>query len=191
MEHQGFSEAVKAAEERFTRIVGEPCTISIYSKLNDNIEGIVKGIETQQFRKELRYSHEEFLFRSRKKGFTLIMVRGYEKTLAFFFGYEDEDLPGGFYGDTLASLIEGKGLGTTLFTIVHLYCYFKGYSHFTCNTEERDEKGRRLREWYKATGMEYIKTDPKEGDLMRVRLTKEHITWMYRRFILGDKNAVR
>jgi hypothetical protein len=129
--------------------------------------------------------------RSERPGFVLIMMRQGSELLAFFFGYEDPEIPGGYYGDTLASIVEGKGVGSSLFALVHIYCYENGYNHFTCHTEEVDEKGRTLRDWYIAMGMKHVNTTSEYGDLMRVKLTIEHVNWMFHRYILGEKQYKR
>jgi hypothetical protein len=91
----------------------------------------------------------------------------------------------------MASLNEGMGVGSNLFTLVHIYCYENGYNHFSCHSEEVDESGRKLREWYRAMGMYLVETTPEEGDLLRVELTPGHVNWMYHRYILGDRQYKR
>jgi len=59
----------------------------------------------------------------------------------------------------MASLNEGIGVGSSLFTLVHIYCYENGFTHFSCHSEEVDESGRKLREWYKA--MEWTSLRPR------------------------------
>ncbi len=59
------------------------------------------------FSDELRYNLWELMARSERPGFVLIMVRQGSEPLAFFFGYEDPELPGGYYGDTMASTRRG------------------------------------------------------------------------------------
>jgi len=174
-------------EEKLGTLLEEPVKISVHTFLEGKMIDEIIKIESKMFRDELRYSHGELMAKNEKPGFALIMVRQRRGLLAFFFGYEDLELPGGYYGDTLASVIEGKGFGSSLFALVHIYCYEKGYSHFTCHTEEIDERGRKLRNWYRSMGMEYINTTPKYGDIMRVRLTPAHVKWMYHQHILGEK----
>ncbi len=186
-----FEEASKRVEERLGTLLGEPVKISVYVSLNRKLIDEIIKIESNMFRDELRYSLWELMTRSEKPGFVLIMVRQDSEPLAFFFGYEDPELPGGYYGDTLASIVEGKGVGSSLFALVHIYCYENGYNHFTCHTEEVDEKGRKLRDWYIAMGMDYISTTSEYGDLMRVRLTPGHANWMYHRHILSEKQYNR
>jgi len=182
-----FEEAKRHVEERLTALLGEPVSVSVHVSLDRKLIDEVLGIDARMFREELRYSLWDMMRRSEREGFTLILVKRGGESLAFFFGYEDLDLAGGFYGDTMASLIEGKGVGSGLFTLVHLYAYENGYSHFSCHTEEVDEMGRKLREWYQAMGMYLVQTGP-DGDLMRVELTPEHAVWMYHRHILGEKD---
>ena len=183
-----FEEASRRVEERLSTLLGEPVRISVHVSLDRKLIDEIIKIESSMFRDELRYSLWELMARSEKPGFVLIMVRRSGEPLAFFFGYEDSELHGGYYGDTLASIIEGKGVGSSLFSLVHIYCYENGYSYFTCHTEEVDEKGRKLRDWYKAMEMDHIRTTQEHGDLMRVRLTLGHANWMYHHNILGEKH---
>jgi len=182
-----FDDALRDAERVLTERVGSPIEIKVEVTLDRPLIGEIMRIEESAFREELRYSLWELIDRGRRDGFALITIREGRELVAFFFGYADPEYVGGFYGDTMASTSEGRGVGSLLFTLANIYAFEGGYTHFSCNCEERDEKGRRLRDWYVRAGMEYIGTDPKEGDLMRVALTSEHLTWMYKRFILDEK----
>ncbi|MCX6649605.1 MAG: GNAT family N-acetyltransferase [Candidatus Bathyarchaeota archaeon] len=186
-----FEEASRRVEERLSTLLGEPVTISVHLSLDRRLIDDVIKIDSHMFREELRYDLWDLMSRSERRGFALLMVRRGKEPLAFFFGYEDPDLPGGYYGDTMASLAEGRGVGSSLFTLVHTYCFENGYSHFSCHTEEVDEKGRKLRDWYLAMGMDHVETTEEFGDLMRVKLTTEHVSWMYHRYILGEKQYKR
>ncbi len=186
-----FEEASRRVEERLGTLLGEPVKVSVHVSLDRKLIDEIIKIESTMFRGELRYSLWEIMARSERPGFALITVRQGREPVAFFFGYEDPELPGGYYGDTMASTVEGKGVGSGLFSLVHIYCYENGYSHFTCHTEEVDEKGRKLRDWYLAMGMEHVDTSPEHGDLMRVRLTPGHVNWMYHRHILGERHYKR
>jgi hypothetical protein len=134
-----FDEASGKVEERLGNLLGEPVKISVHVSLDRKLIDEITEIESTMFRDELRYDLWELIAKSRKHGFVLIMVRQGKEPLAFFFGYEDMNLPSGYYGDTLASLAEGKGVGSSLFALVHIYCYENGYTT-TCHTEETDEK---------------------------------------------------
>ncbi len=182
-----FEEAIRQVEEKLGNLFGAQCKIGVHVFLDDRLAEEVQRIDRSMFRDELRYSVDELQKKGEMNGFVLIVVRFGIEPVAFFFGYEDPNFKGSYYGDTLASVVEGKGIGSSLFSLVHIYCYENGYTHFSCHTEEMDEKGRRLRDWYLGAGMQYLGTHPKEGDLMRVKLTPQHASWMHRRFILGDK----
>jgi hypothetical protein len=186
-----FEEASRRVEERLSSLLGEPVKISVHLSLDRNLIDDVLRIDSRKFREELRYTVWDLIKRGEKEGFVLLLVRAGKEAIAFFFGYEDADLPGGYYGDDMASLNEGRGVGSSLFTLVHIYCYENGYTHFSCHSEEVDESGRKLREWYKAMGMDLVSTSPEHGDLMRVRLTPGHVNWMYHRHILGEKHYKR
>ena len=182
-----FEEAVKRVEDRLGGLLGETVKISIHLSIDRKLIDDVLGIDSRKFREELRYTTWDLIKRGEKEGFTLLLVHAGKEPIAFFFGYKDENLTEGFYGDDMASLNEGIGVGSNLFTLVHIYCYENGFTHFSCHSEEVDECGRKLREWYNAMGMDLIKTTPEEGDLLRVELTPRHVNWMYHRYILGDK----
>jgi hypothetical protein len=181
-----FEEAVRQVEDRLGALLGESVKISVHLSLDRKMIDDVLRIDAVKFREELRYTVWDLIKRGDREGFALILVKAGKESIAFFFGYEDPELAGAYYGDDMASLNEGKGVGSSLFTLVHIYCYENGYTHFSCHSEEVDESGRKLREWYKAMGMYLVETT-EDGDLLRVELTAKHVTWMYHRHILGDK----
>jgi hypothetical protein len=186
-----LEEAVRRAEEKLGVLLGESVKISIHLSLDRGLIDKVLSIDSLKFRAELRYTTWDLIKRGEKEGFAMLLIHAGNDPIAFFFGYEDIEFPGGYYGDDMASLNEGMGIGSSLFTLVHIYCYENGYTHFSCHSEEVDESGRRLRDWYKAMGMYLVGTTAEEGDLLRVDLTPEHVTWMYHRYILGDKLYTR
>ncbi|HIH88035.1 TPA: hypothetical protein HA344_02350 [Candidatus Bathyarchaeota archaeon] len=187
-----FEEAVRKVEDGLGTLLGDPVKISVHLTFDRALIDEVIRVDSHMFREELRYTVWDLIKKNEKEGFFLLLVRQGKEPLAFFFGYEDGEFPGGFYGDDMASLVEGKGVGGSLFTLVHVYCYENGYTHFSCHAEEVDEKGRRLRDWYKTVAeMDLVKTSQEEGDLLRVELTPEHVNWMYHRHILGEKNYQR
>lgn len=186
-----FEEAVKRVEKRLSSLLGETVKISVHLSLDRELIDDVLRIDSRKFREELRYTVWDLIKRGEREGFVLLLVHAGKEAIAFFFGYEDADLPGGYYGDDMASMDEGKGIGSSLFTLAHIYCYENGYTHFSCHSEEVDESGRKLREWYRAMGMELVSTSPEHGDLMRVRLTPGHVSWMYHRYILVERQYKR
>ncbi len=187
-----FEEAARQVEVKLGEQLGGSVKVSIHVAFDRPLIDDVLRIDNRMFREELRYSVWDLIKKGDKPGFFLIMVREGREPIAFFFGYEDDELPGGFYGDDMASIVEGKGIGGSLFTLVHIYCYENGYTHFSCHAEVMDDKGRRLNDWYKtAAEMEIVRTSPEEGDLLRVELTPGHVNWMYHRHILGEKDFKR
>jgi hypothetical protein len=181
-----FEDAVKQVEARLGALFGETVKISVHLSLDRKLIDDILKIDSKKFREDLRYNVWDLIKRRDREGFALLLVDAGKEPIAFFFGYEDPELAGAYYGDDMASLNEGKGVGSSLFTLVHIYCYENAYTHFSCHTEEVDEIGRRLREWYQAMGMYLVETTG-DGDLLRVELTPQHVTWMYHRYILGDK----
>lgn len=181
-----FEDAVKQVEARLGALLGETVKISVHLSLDRKLIDDILKIDSKKFREDLRYNVWDLIKRRHREGFALLLVHAGKEPIAFFFGYEDPELASAYYGDDMASLNEGKGVGSSLFTLVHIYCYENAYTHFSCHTEEVDESGRRLREWYQAMGMYLVETTG-DGDLLRVELTPQHVTWMYHRYILGDK----
>jgi hypothetical protein len=182
-----FEDAVKQVEARLGALFGETVKVSVHLSLDRKLIDDILKIDSKKFREELRYNVWDLIKRRDREGFALLLVHAGKEPVAFFFGYEDPELAGAYYGDDMASLNEGKGVGSSLFTLVHIYCYENAYTHFSCHTEEVDESGRKLREWYKAMGM-YLVGTTEDGDLLRVELTPKHVTWMYHRYILGEKH---
>ncbi|MBN1682763.1 GNAT family N-acetyltransferase [Candidatus Bathyarchaeota archaeon] len=178
-----LEEAIRVAESKLSIILGTPCKISLQINLDDNLFKIVEQVDSLMFREELRYTKEEIELRVNTNGFILFMAKIQDKTLSLLFGYNDNSIPGGFYLDTLASVIEGKGIGSTLVALLLIYCYETGYSYISLNTEEFDEKKRPLRKFYESIGFQYIYTNQNEGDLMRIQLSPERIIPIYKKFV--------
>lgn len=178
-----LEEAHRIAEAKLTRVLGLPCKISFYLTLNEKLFRIIKEVELEMFREELRYSKEELESRVNLKGFILFIATAGDKPVSLLFGYNDPTIQNGFYLDTLASVIEGKGLGSTLVALLLIYCYEAGYSIISKNTEEIDEKKRPLRKFYESIGFKYLYTDPNNGDLLRIQIAPDIITPIYKKFI--------
>ncbi len=185
-----FEDALRQAESKLSKVAGSACTIGAHVTLDEGLMGAIKAVDDAAFRAELRYEMADLIDRVNRRGFVAIVAHCAGKLLGFIYGYDDPDVEGGFYGDTLASSVEGKGVGSTMFALMLLYCYDNGYRFFSLHTEDVDEKGRHLRQFYEALGAEYLYTDPRSGVHMRMRLDPRRLNEDYRRFILEERSRM-
>ena len=185
-----FEDALRQAESTLSKVMGSQCTIGVYVTLDEEFMDVIKAGDDAAFREELRYDEAELKDRVSRRGFVAIIAQCAGRLLGFIYGYDDPKMEGGFYGDTLASSVEGKGIGSTMFTLMLIYCYDNGYRYFSLYTEDVDEKGRHLRRFYEALGAEYLYTDPKYGVHMRLRLDPQRLNENYRRFILEERSRI-
>jgi GNAT superfamily N-acetyltransferase len=180
--------ALETTQKKLTEILGEHCTVKAHATLNDNLLKIIINIDNQKFREELRYEHEDILEHGRLKGFMLIIAECEDQPIGMTYGY-DELQSKGYFLDTLASMIEGKGIGRILATLLLIHCQNKGYKHVTLYTEERDEKGRQLRRFYEKMGFTYIGTEEGKGDIMQIQLTDEKVSNLYAKYVAKNQRA--
>lgn len=160
----------KAIEAHLSESLGGSCHITINNSIDEEALRYIQLIESKAFRPELQYTIEEIASRARKEDFFMVTAFQGEHPTAFAFGYRDPNDGDAFYIDTVASLIEGRGVGSAIITLTLLHCLQKGYKHVNLHTEEVDEKGRMLRRFYERFGFEALQNSPVEGLLMRMRL---------------------
>ncbi|MCW4035739.1 MAG: GNAT family N-acetyltransferase [Candidatus Bathyarchaeota archaeon] len=158
-----FEDALKDSERRLNSALGEQCEVRTALSMDDELFKVIEGIDHEKFRTELQYSLEELRDRNHLRGFVLFTVACVGRPVAFLFGYNDPADQSSFYLDTVATLIEGKGIGSILVTLALIYCYDVGYGKVELYTEEEDEKGRHLRQFYENLGFRYVSNDPKNG----------------------------
>ena len=176
-----LAEAVAATKARLNQILGVDCTLHVHYKLNDALIQTILQVDAQKFREELRYKHEEVLDHSSIPGFLLFLAECGRKPIGLAYGYDE---PGnGFFLDTLASMVERKGIGHTLATLIVVHAQNMGHNHVTLYTEEQDEEGRQLRKFYEKMGFVYLATEPRKGDVMRLQVTPERTRELYTRYI--------
>lgn len=175
-----FPEALKSAEERLTHALSMPVRVVLHRHLSPELSEAIATIDRAMFRTELRYTIEEISESATKEDYIAITAET-DAVIAVSYGYAGED---GYFLDTLATTVERKGIGSTLATLLILYAAERGYPQITLYTEKTDEKGRRLREWYKrALGFTYKSTIPRKGDVMVLDLTPEAVEGLYARHV--------
>ena len=167
-----FKECLGKAEAKLSVALGGPSRVATYHEINKDLLRIISEIEDERFRSELRYSERELTARSKKKGFTCFIVYLGERPIAFVFGFDDPEA-GAYFSDSAATLIERKGVGSILTAIEMSYCLENGYKSEKMITEDLDESGRRLVEYWGRFGFYVTNRDPKVGVEMRLELTPE------------------
>jgi GNAT superfamily N-acetyltransferase len=182
VEALSFEETRRKAEARLSGALGGACNVVVCHALTTDLLGAIEEIESRRFRRELRYTREELSSRSRKGGFTCLMVYLDGEAVAFDFGYDDAE-EGAFFSDSAAALIERRGIGAALTALEALYCFEAGYRSVKMITEEEDESGRRLREYWERFGFRVTGVDPSVGVEMRLDLWPEAVRDLCERYI--------
>lgn len=172
VEALSFEETRRKAEARLSGALGGACSVVVCHALTTDLFGEIEEIESRRFRQELRYTREELSSRSLKEGFTCLMVYLDGEAVAFDFGYDDAE-EGAYFSDSAATLIERRGIGATLTALEALYSFEAGYRSVKMTTEEEDESGRRLREYWERFGFKVTGVDPSAGVEMRLDLGPE------------------
>jgi GNAT superfamily N-acetyltransferase len=177
-----FAEAMQSTQRRLEETLGQGCTIDTHLALTPDLIKTILYVDSQKFREELQYKHEEVQFHGSLRGFFLILAHCGERPLGLAYGYEEGE--NGFFLDTLASVLESKGIGSILATLMIIYAHETKHNHITLYTEERDEKGRRLRRFYEQIGFKFLGSEEGKGDVMRMQLDQEKIANLYTKHIV-------
>ena len=154
-------EGLKKAEVFLSERLGKPVEVKASTTLDEATMGIIESVDHRAFKEELWYSKEEIASKSRRKGFTAFTVYAEGELVGMLYGYE-LDLST-FFLDEVVALNEGKGIGKSLVKLVIQHCGVKGYGEIRLYTEEVDEKGRRLREFYEGLGFRLGDAYPEHG----------------------------
>ena len=186
VEIPSFEDALKMAEAKLSRSMGGDCVITVHHDLDDKLKRIIMEIDHKKFREELQYDSDEIDTRAGSKGFLLLLLHLDGRPVGFDYGYEDDE-EGAFFSDSSATLIERKGVGSILFTLELIYCFWRGYRTSKLVTEERDEQGRPLREIWGKFGFTVAEVDPRTGIEMRLTLTPEAVARVYGRYIASER----
>jgi len=166
---------VEITNKFLKRHFGNHFHITMETKLDPLKISSIQLIDTKNFRKELRYSVEEFIERIKHPDFYSLLIYNQDLLLAFLFGYRDESLDGAFYLDTIASILQRKGIGTLLLHCACVICYLMGFEYMTLRTELKDEKGQHPFEFFKKNGFYRIECPPEEGIAMKKEFTENDV----------------
>ena len=177
-----LAEAMQVIQRRLEETLGHGCTIEIHRDLTSDLLKTILFVDSQKFREELQYEQEEVLTHGSLTGFILLLAHCNDRPIGLAYGYNDAEK--GFFLDTLASIVESKGIGSVLATLILVHALETGRSHVTLYTEERDEKGRQLRRYYERIGFKYLGTEEGKGDVMRMQLDPDKVAALYRKHII-------
>lgn len=176
-----LEDAIKCGEERLTERLGEPVTIKFRSYLDETSIRKLTEIDHEKFRADLWYSSEDLLEKSLKKDFICLIIHANNEPVAFLYGYDDEFDPLWFFLDEIATKIEGQGIGKVLIVLLLVYCFELDYNFVTLYTEDQDETGRHLKDFYEHLGFAYMGTDPEVGVIMNYQINEQTLTKLYNR----------
>ncbi len=179
-----FIDATAAAQTKLRQTIDPACTVKVHKSLNEDLIETILRVDAYKFRQELRYRREEVIEHSGNPGFILITAETNGQPLGIVYGYDEPD--GGFFLDTLASMVEGKGIGHTLATLIIIHAKNIAHSHVTLYTEEEDEQERKLRQFYLKMGFVYLGTEVEKGDVMVLQLNNSVSERLYNRYIAGE-----
>jgi ribosomal protein S18 acetylase RimI-like enzyme len=178
-----FGDALRDAEDRLSHALGEQCSVRVSVDLTEETSGAIQSIEHGSFREELAYSLEELGARSHMPGILSLMVLCASRPVAFLFGYSEAGDGPRFFLDTVATSVEGRGVGSILVTLALVHSAEQGYESVKLYTERRDDRGRRLEEFYERLGFEEVSESPEEGVEMVHRLDPSALARIYDKFI--------
>jgi len=181
-----FEDALRRAVERAEEKLEQDCTITVHTHLSDRLIAQLEAIDHEKFRRELWYTDDDFIEKTRQKDFVCLVLSVNYEPAAFLFGYDYKDDPKGFFLDEVATHIEGKGLGKILITLLFMYCYELGYDSVVLYTEDLDQEGRPLREFYEHIGFGIAATDPTLGVVMRYNIEETALKALYKRVMYAE-----
>ncbi len=164
--NQFLNNEIKQTEKRLSEKLGSDVLIVVRHFLTAAIISKLVEIDHEKFRSELWYESNELLEKSRKKDYVCFIIYLESKPTAFLYGYDDVEDPKWFFLDEIVTLLEGKGIGKALMRLLQIYCSELGYKQIILYTEDQDDKGRHLRQFYETLGFKYMSTDNEKGDIM-------------------------
>lgn len=154
-------EGLRKAEVLLSERLGKPVEVKASTTLDEAALGLIESVDHRAFKEELWYSRDEIASKSRQKGFIAFTVLVDGELMGMLYGYELD--PSTFFLDEVVALNEGKGIGKSLVKLLIQRCSMKGYGEIRLYTEEVDEKGRRLREFYEGLGFRLRNVQPEQG----------------------------
>lgn len=176
-----FEDALRQAVERAEESLEQSCSITVHAYLPEELISHLVSIDHEKFRQELWYDRDTFLEMERQKDFVCIVFSLKGEPAAFLCGYSQKADPLEFFIDEVATRVEKKGLGKILITLLFVYCYELGYDSVVLYTEDCDQGGRHLKEFYESIGFKQVANDPIKGVVMSYIIEEEALNMLYKR----------
>ena len=144
--------------------------VVVPDKLTSDILNWYHSIDNVAFREELHYSDEDLQERWNKSNRQFVFLLDESGPLAVHLGYDLEPNSDTYYIDTLATKMEGKGIGSMLTNYIKEYAKEEDYSELQLDTEAVNERGVLLRHFYEKNGFKLVHNDPDGNITMKLYL---------------------
>lgn len=132
--------------------------VVIPEELTDDVLKWYHQIDQTAFRKNLQYTDEELREKWNKPNKQLVFLVDETGPLAVHLGYELDDNSTTYYIDTLATKLEGKGIGSIIANYIKEYAKEEEYEDLQLDTEAVNERGVPLKHFYEKNGFIQIET---------------------------------
>jgi GNAT superfamily N-acetyltransferase len=143
--------------------------VVIPDKLTEEVKNWYHEIDNVAFRDELHYSDEEIQDRWNKSNSQFIFLLDNSGPIAVHIGYDLEPNSDTYYIDTLATKVEGKGIGSVFANYIKEYAKNEDYTELQLDTEVVNERGLVLKHFYEKNGFKQINGYPDGNITMKLK----------------------
>ena len=140
------------------------------SEWNSECFSLFHSMEKSGFRRELHYSFEELLKNLESPELVFWFITEDNEPKIVVLGYSVLDDSKSFYLDTFAVKPRGKGIGNVVMQFLVQWAKTKQYNSIVLDTEQKDEKGIPLQQFYTKLGFEIVSVTKKGDLIMRHKL---------------------
>ena len=144
--------------------------VVIPDELTDEVLKWYHQIDQTAFRDELQYSDDELRERWEKPNKQFIFLVDETGPLAVHLGYDLEKDSDTYYIDTLATKLEGKGIGSILANHIKEYAKEEEYTDLQLDTEAVNERGVPLKHFYEKNGFIQTESSPDGNITMKYKI---------------------
>lgn len=178
-----LDDALSVAEKKLNGILSKDCRVELHFQMGGELIQAVQRIDHEKFSPELQYSLEELRLRGMKEGFVLFLITCGGEATAFLYGYSDTKKMSTFFIDSVATLVEERGIGSILVTIALMYCYYVGYKSVELYTDNIDDEERCLVNFYEDLGFQVMGNNKDMGVFMHCDLEPSRIRYFCEKYI--------
>lgn len=140
------------------------------SEWNNDCFSLFHSMEQSGFRRELHYSFEELLKNLENPELVFWFIIEDNEAQIVVLGYSMLDDQKSFYLDTFAVKPRGKGIGNVVMQFLVQWAKTKHYHSIVLDTEQKDEKGIPLQQFYSKLGFETVSISEKGDVIMKRKL---------------------